>query len=147
MTRQENLIYRKQCPYDAMGDYSVLMENEKNIKTERNAKKSDLDIIKRCEKTLNFFETAQIPDVDSDLDKLYEFTDQVKTAFDELLNSSGASDVLFKNANPLTPRPDGTLHCQYVLDVLVDFVSKEFNTRIKKSSSRVKKYTDKYKSA
>ena len=41
MTRQENLIYRKQCPYDAMGDYSVLMENEKNIKTERNAKKSD----------------------------------------------------------------------------------------------------------
>ena len=32
MTRQENLIYRKQCPYDAMGDYSVLMENEKNKK-------------------------------------------------------------------------------------------------------------------
>ena len=29
---------------DAMGDYSVLMENEKNIKTERNAKKSDRDI-------------------------------------------------------------------------------------------------------
>lgn len=26
MTRQENLIYRKQCPYDAMGDYSVLSE-------------------------------------------------------------------------------------------------------------------------
>ena len=44
MTREENLIYRKQCPYDAMGDYSVLMENEKNIKTERNAKKSDRDI-------------------------------------------------------------------------------------------------------
>ena len=44
MTRQVNLIYRKQCPYDAMGDYSVLMENEKNIKTERNAKKSDRDI-------------------------------------------------------------------------------------------------------
>ena len=44
MTRQENLIYRKQCPSDAMGDYSVLMENEKNIKTERNAKKSDRDI-------------------------------------------------------------------------------------------------------
>ena len=28
----------------SMGDYSVLMENEKNIKTERNAKKSDRDI-------------------------------------------------------------------------------------------------------
>ena len=44
MTREENLFYRRQCPYDAMGDYSVLMENEKNIKTERNAKKSDRDI-------------------------------------------------------------------------------------------------------
>ena len=39
--REENLFYRRQCPYDAMGDYSVLMENEKNIKAERNAKKSD----------------------------------------------------------------------------------------------------------
>ena len=44
MTRQENLIYRKQCPYDAMGDYSVLMEHDKYIKTESNAKKSDWDI-------------------------------------------------------------------------------------------------------
>ena len=44
MTREENLLYRKQCPYDAMGDYSVLMENEKNIKAERNAKKSDAGI-------------------------------------------------------------------------------------------------------
>ena len=42
--REENLLYRKQCPYDAMGDYSVLMENEKNIKAERNAKKSDAGI-------------------------------------------------------------------------------------------------------
>ena len=35
MTRQENLIYRKQCPYDAMGDYSVLMENEKKHKRQK----------------------------------------------------------------------------------------------------------------
>ena len=41
MTREENLLYRRQCPYDAMGDYSVLMENEKNIKAETNAKQSD----------------------------------------------------------------------------------------------------------
>ena len=41
MTREENLLYRRQCPYDAMGDYSVLVEKEKYIKAERNAKKSD----------------------------------------------------------------------------------------------------------
>ena len=41
MTREENLLYRRQSHYDAMGDYSVLVEKEKNIKAERNAKKSD----------------------------------------------------------------------------------------------------------
>ena len=38
MTRQENLIYRKQCPYDAMGDYSVLIENEKEHKNRKKCK-------------------------------------------------------------------------------------------------------------
>ena len=28
MTREENLSYRRSCPYDAMGDYSVFLENE-----------------------------------------------------------------------------------------------------------------------
>ena len=41
MTRQENLIYRKQCPYDAMGDYSVLMENEKKHKSRKKCQESD----------------------------------------------------------------------------------------------------------
>ena len=29
LTREENLIYRRNCPYDAMGDYSLLMMEEK----------------------------------------------------------------------------------------------------------------------
>ena len=41
MSMEQTLLFRRKCPYDAMGDYSVLMENEKNIKAERNAKKSD----------------------------------------------------------------------------------------------------------
>ena len=44
MSKDEYLEFIAHQPYDAMGDYSVLMENEKNIKTERNAKKSDRDI-------------------------------------------------------------------------------------------------------
>lgn len=33
MTREENLLYRRSCPYDAMGDYSILMEeNQDRIK-------------------------------------------------------------------------------------------------------------------
>nr|WP_317344193.1 hypothetical protein [Blautia caecimuris] len=28
MTREENLLYRRNCPYDAMGDYSLLICRE-----------------------------------------------------------------------------------------------------------------------
>ena len=37
MTREEDLAYRRGCPYDAMGDYSVFSEkteHEENEKTE-----------------------------------------------------------------------------------------------------------------
>lgn len=30
MTREENLLYRRNCPYDAMGDYSILIEENQN---------------------------------------------------------------------------------------------------------------------
>lgn len=29
MTREESLEYRRDCPYDAMGDYSVFFEERK----------------------------------------------------------------------------------------------------------------------
>lgn len=32
MTRQEELEYRRMCPYDAMGDYSALFVEEKEEK-------------------------------------------------------------------------------------------------------------------
>lgn len=32
MTREENLEYRRDCPYDAMGDYSRLIDDGKHLK-------------------------------------------------------------------------------------------------------------------
>ena len=34
MTKVECLEYRKECPYDAMGDYSVLIEKDREEPTE-----------------------------------------------------------------------------------------------------------------
>ena len=34
MTREECLEYRKECPYDAMGDYSALIEKDREEPTE-----------------------------------------------------------------------------------------------------------------
>lgn len=47
MTREENLIYRRSCPYDAMGDYSSLMEENqdrvKNLEEKRNRTEPEKD--------------------------------------------------------------------------------------------------------
>ncbi len=39
MTREENLIYRRNCPYDAMGDYSLLIDE--NRSREKSMEKSE----------------------------------------------------------------------------------------------------------
>lgn len=50
MTREENLIYRRSCPYDAMGDYSILMEENqdrvKNLEEKRNRTEPEKDPIR-----------------------------------------------------------------------------------------------------
>ena len=37
MTREENLLYRRQCPYDAMGDYSVCLLYTSDAADERSS--------------------------------------------------------------------------------------------------------------
>ena len=54
MTREENLIYRRSCPYDAMGDYSILMEENqdrvKNLEEKRNRTEPEKDPIRQYRK-------------------------------------------------------------------------------------------------
>ncbi|MCC3388157.1 hypothetical protein [Enterocloster citroniae] len=101
---------------------------------------SDLDIAKRCENVLNYFNDI---DVDKEAD-FFAISDEIKKQFNYLLGSDNASEELFKHCNPLSPRSDGTFHMEYVLDTLVKFIESEMKTRIKKSEARIKKYTEKY---
>ncbi len=41
LTREENMDYRRNCPYDAMGDFSVLIDEEDRKQTEGTAKLSE----------------------------------------------------------------------------------------------------------
>lgn len=104
---------------------------------------ADLDIVRRYEKVTAEFENIQLPEGD-DIGKLYAASDKVSELFDYLLNTHAAAD-LFAGANPFTPRPDGTLLCEYVMNVLASFIEKELDVRIRKTSAKVKKYTEKYK--
>lgn len=38
MTKEEALAYRRECPYDAMGDYSVFFKEEKQEERNRKTK-------------------------------------------------------------------------------------------------------------
>lgn len=104
---------------------------------------ADLDIVKRYEKVAAEFEKIELPEGE-DIDKMYAISDKVKEQFDYLLHTN-ASEALFAGANPFTPRPDGTLLCEYVLSAVATFIEKELDVRVRKTSAKVKKYTDKYK--
>lgn len=105
---------------------------------------ADLDIIKRADTVQKKFEELELP-ADDDPDGLDKMSGTVKELFDELLNTYGASDDLFKHCNPWTPYKDGRFFCEYVLDQLVKFIESEMNVRIKKSTSRLRNHTEKYR--
>ena len=100
---------------------------------------ADLDIIKSADTVQKKFEELELP-ADDDPDGLDKMSGTVKELFDELLNTQGASDDLFKHCNPWTPYKDGRFFCEYVLDQLVKFIESEMNVRIKKSTSRLRNY-------
>lgn len=102
---------------------------------------TDLDIVKRCEKVMGFFGNMEVK---NDTSAIEIAAEEIKKQFDFMLGAN-ASEELFKHCNPLSPRENGEFYCEYVLNVLVRFIESEFDVRLKRTSSRIKKYTDKYK--
>lgn len=105
---------------------------------------SDLDIVKRCEKVMEFFEHMESPKEESSTDALFALSDAIKKQFDYLI-SPGASDTLFKHANPLSPREDGSLFAEYVLSQIVKFIEQELDVRMRKTTAKIDQYTAQYK--
>lgn len=105
---------------------------------------SDLDIVKRCEKVMDFFGHMEVPKKGSETDTLFALSDTIRRQFDYLI-SPGASDTLFKYANPLSPREDGSLYAEYVLSQIVAFIESELNVRMKKTTAKIEQYTKDYK--
>lgn len=104
---------------------------------------SDLDIVKRCEKVIDFFNHMEIPEGKEGTDSLFAASDAIKQQFDYLI-SPGASETLFKHANPLSPREDGSFFAEYVLNQLIAFIEAELDVRLKRTTTKIKQYTEKY---
>ncbi len=103
---------------------------------------SDLDIVKRCEKVMDFFEHLEIPAGSSKMETIFLVSDAIKQQIDFLI--PGSAETLFKNINPLSPRSDGTLFAEYVMQQLTEFIESELNIRMKKTTEKIKQYTEKY---
>ena len=99
---------------------------------------SDLDIVKRFDSVVNFFNSMQVNENNAD-----EISEAIKNQANYLLDSPDAAEELF-HCNPLTPRADGTYYFEYVFNTLADFVKSELKVRVLKVTSRMKKYTAKY---
>lgn len=104
---------------------------------------SDLDIVKRCEKVMDFFEHMETPKKETGTDILFALSNTIKDQFDYLI-SPGASETLFKHANPLSPREDGSLYAEYVLGQLVAFIESELDVRMKRTTARIEQHTKDY---
>lgn len=104
---------------------------------------SDMDIVKRCEDVIDFFGNMEIPEKDTKTDTLFALSDTIKQQFDYLI-SPGASDILFKYANPLSPREDGSLYAEYVLKQIVAFIESELDVRMRKTTDKIREYTKDY---
>lgn len=101
---------------------------------------SDLDIVKRCEEVIDAFEKMEVRGESTE--DFFRVSDEVKKQFEYMLNTD--VEALFP-VNPLSPRADGLLYAEYLLDVIVKFIESELDVRMKKATARMKKYTDKYK--
>lgn len=101
---------------------------------------SDLDIVKRAKKVIDYFNNVGVDD-NTDI---FVLSEEVKKQFNYLLQNDNAADELFKYSNPFTPLPNGTFFAEYVLDTVVSFIETEMGTRMKKSAARIKRYTEKY---
>lgn len=99
---------------------------------------SDLDIVKRFDSVVNFFNSMQVNENNAD-----EISEAIKNQANYLLDSPDAAEELF-HCNPLTPRSDGTYYFEYVFNTLAEFVKSELKVRVPKVTSRMKKYTAKY---
>lgn len=99
---------------------------------------SDLDIVKRFDSVVNFFNSMQVNENNAD-----EISEAIKSQANYLLDSPDAAEELF-HCNPLTPRSDGTYYFEYVFNTLAEFVKSELKVRVPKVTSRMKKYTAKY---
>lgn len=82
-------------------------------------------------------------DIDKDVEILRSADRFIKDKINYILDSENGAQAAFGNASCISVTKSGEYYFESFLNALVDVVNSEFDARIEKIKTRVKKYTDK----
>ena len=116
---------------------------------------TDFNIIKRYHEISEKFGDVVSPIIDADIDKDGEGTDEQSI---EILNEAqaklfelvdylfdgNAAEAFFGKMNPFSP-VRGKFYCEYALNAVGEFISKQFDEELSAITTRVGKYTHGYR--
>lgn len=116
---------------------------------------TDFNIVKRYNKVAAGFEDVVKPLIDANIDVNGEGEDEesVKILFEaenklfdlvDYMFDGNMAEAFFGKMNPFSP-VGGKFYCENALNAVGQFISRQFDTEIKKISDRVNKYTHGYK--
>lgn len=100
---------------------------------------SDTNITQRYDEVRQFFEEFKAPDEMS--------PEKIEQLFIEKLDylvNADTKETFFGIMGPFSPMPDGRLFVEVCMDAIYGVISRELDVRMKKTQSRVSKYTQKY---
>ncbi len=81
-------------------------------------------------------------DVESSLEELKKAGDDARREIDYIFNAN-ASETFFAKVNPFS-LVDGKFYIENVISAVQAVIKKEFNAELKRSKTRISKYTEKY---
>lgn len=123
---------------DGSKEYNIQNQHGETLAVFR-FRPSDTNIISRFEEVQKFFENFSTEENES----VKECEQRVIERIDYLVGADTGS-TFFSVLGPFSPMNNGKLFVEVCMDALRDVIDKEFDIRIKKSQSRVNKYTQKY---
>lgn len=100
---------------------------------------ADTNIISRYEEVQQYFANFTTDEKES----VNECEQRVIEKMDYLMGADTGS-TFFSILGPFSPMANGKLFVEVCMDTLCDVINKEFDGRIKRTQSRVSKYTQKY---
>lgn len=122
------------------GSKEYVIENQRGEKLATFCfRPADTNIISRFEEVQQFFTDFSVGENES----LKECEQRVIEKMDYLVDADTGSSF-FSIMGPFSPLANGKLFVEVCMDNLYNVISKEFDVRIKKTQSRIGKYTQKY---